>query len=68
MTREELWVADKEVVDAVMQFSDKMPTKVVLFMSVVAIGIWLYPEYASKKLRTLLPAAPSTSRSMLGRG
>jgi len=37
-------------------------------MSAVVIGIWLYPEYASKKLRTLLPAAPFTSRSMLGKG
>ena len=39
----------------------------VLFMSVVDIKIWLYLEYVSKKLRTLLSAAPPTSRSMLGR-
>jgi len=38
----------------------------ILFMSVAAIGIWLYPEYVSRKLRTLLLVAPSTSRSMLG--
>jgi len=40
----------------------------VLFMSVAAIGIWLYPEYASKKLRTLLLVAPSTNQSMFGKG
>jgi len=39
-----------------------------MFISIVAIGIWLYPEYMSKKLRTLLLAALLTSRSMLGKG
>jgi len=42
--------------------------KAVLFMLVAAIRIWLYPEYAFRKLRTLLSAAPSTSRSILGKG
>jgi len=48
MTREELSVADREVVDVVMQFSDKMPTKglVRVYNSVHPIidieGIFLY--------------------------
>jgi len=48
MVREELSVADREVVDAVMLFSDKMPTKglVRVYNSVHLIidieGIFLY--------------------------
>jgi len=48
MAREELLVADREVVDAVMRFSDKMPTKglIRVYNSVHPIidieGIFLY--------------------------
>jgi len=48
MTREKLSVADREVVDVVMQFNDKMPTKglVRVYNSVHPIidikGIFLY--------------------------
>jgi len=40
----------------------------VLLSSLGCILIWLYPENASKKIRTLQPEALSTSASMLGSG
>jgi len=40
---------------------------VVLLSSRGSIQIWLYPEKASKKLRSRQPDALSTKASMLGR-